>query len=103
MRENDLASVLESALIREYGLLIGSESLWKLLGLPSQQSLNQSVWRGHLPVRLINIPNRRGKFALATDIAAWIAIIVKNQELNRKPCEVDDQAKDGISANEGKS
>lgn len=68
-----LARELNDELVRRYGLLISSSALAKELGYPSANAYCQAVVRGTLPVPLLQIPNRRGRFALARDVAIWIS------------------------------
>jgi len=66
------AASLESALVREYGALIGGARLTKVLGYPSQAAFRQAVARKRLPIPVFAMDGRRGKFALARDIALWL-------------------------------
>ncbi|MCU7931133.1 MAG: pyocin activator PrtN family protein [Candidatus Thiodiazotropha sp. (ex Codakia rugifera)] len=70
---SDLEKALEADLLREYGPLLTSNSLRKALGYPSLEALRQAVARNKVPVHVFSLPNRRGKFALAKDVAAWLA------------------------------
>lgn len=63
---------LTSFLVDRYGLLLGRESLKEALGFPSLYALDQYVRRGHLDLKLLQMPNRRGKFALAPEVAAYL-------------------------------
>ena len=67
------AEVLEMDLLRSHGHLIGGEDLRQLLCYPSIEALRQAVRRGLTPVPVFSIPHRRGHFAIAKDIAAWLA------------------------------
>jgi hypothetical protein len=68
-----LALQLESDLIREYGPVISRESLCAALGYSSMNAFRQALSRGTVPVRVFDIPMRRGKFALSKDVARWLA------------------------------
>jgi len=68
-----LAKELNDELVRRYGLLLSSSDLAKVLGYPSSNAYCQAVVRGAVPVPLMRIPNRRGKFALARDVAVWLS------------------------------
>lgn len=68
-----LARELNDELVRRYGLLMSSSALAKELGYPSANAYCQAVVRGTLPVPLFQIPNRRGRFALARDVAIWLS------------------------------
>jgi hypothetical protein len=69
-------SALESRLLmdiqRQYGPLVGGADLLQILGFPSSEAFRQALSRGSIPVPIFAIPNRRGKFALAQDLAVWL-------------------------------
>ncbi|PTQ88535.1 hypothetical protein [Agitococcus lubricus] len=69
-------SALESRLLmdiqRQYGPLVGGADLLKILGFPSSEAFRQALSRGSIPVPIFAIPHRRGKFALAQDLAVWL-------------------------------
>jgi hypothetical protein len=73
LRSDALASELNDELVRRYGLLLSSSDLAKVLGYPSANAYCQAIVRGTVPVPLMRIPNRRGKFALARDVAVWLS------------------------------
>ncbi len=68
-----LAQLLEQDLLHRYGPVIGQADLCKALGYKSADAFRQALARGVLPVPVFAIAHRRGKFALAKDIAQWIA------------------------------
>ena len=71
---SSLAELLEQDLYARYGSpLLGGEALRAVLGYPSAEALRQAMSRGTVPVPVFAIPHRRGKFALAKDVAAWLA------------------------------
>lgn len=55
------------------GPLIGGATLRKALGFHSAEAFRQACFRGHVPVKVFSIPNRRGKFAYTCDVATWLA------------------------------
>jgi hypothetical protein len=57
----------------QFGPLIGGKDLVRNLGYKSAAAFRQAVRRGTLPVEVFEIPNRRGKFALTSDIERWLA------------------------------
>lgn len=63
---------LESRLTLTVGALIGGANLTKALGYPSQGAFRQAVLRNRVPVHVFEIEGRRGRFALACDVAAWL-------------------------------
>lgn len=57
----------------QHGPLLSGPPLYRALGLPSAAAFRQAASRGQLPVPIFTIPNRRGRFALTRDVAAWLA------------------------------
>ncbi|MBN7827373.1 hypothetical protein [Bowmanella dokdonensis] len=70
--ETALERKLESELIEKYGHLIGGKDLQRALGYRSGDAFRQAVSRDKVPVPIFPIENRRGRFALACDIAKWL-------------------------------
>ncbi|MDR7282907.1 MULTISPECIES: hypothetical protein [Pseudomonas fluorescens group] len=68
-----LSSDLERQLSERYGAMLGSKDLWRELGFPSPNAFRQALTRGTLDVPVFEVSNRRGRFALAKDVANWIA------------------------------
>lgn len=68
-----LAELLEEELTHRYGVMLSSHVLWQVLGYPSPSAFRQAISRGTVGVPVFEVPNRRGRFALAKDVAAWIA------------------------------
>lgn len=68
-----LAKELEDDLLRVYGPIIHGRDLVKALGYPSGDAFRQAVSRGVVPVDVFPLENRRGKYALAKDVALWLA------------------------------
>jgi hypothetical protein len=64
---------IEQKLISLYGFIIDAEVLWRLLCYPTYDAYQQAVRRGVFPFQLFTIPHRRGQFALASDVAMWLA------------------------------
>lgn len=66
---------LRETLYKQFGPLIGGADLRKALGFRSAASFQRAVRNKSLPVHIFEIPGRRWKFALTTDVAAWITRI----------------------------
>lgn len=75
---------LERRLVEEYGVVIGGRTLLKALGIGSNATLQRQIAQGVIDCRLFSIPGRRGRFALAADIASWL-ITLRSHGAN-KPC-----------------
>lgn len=67
-----LARELNEQLVSRFGPLLSSAVLVKALGYPSAQAYRQAIARDTLPVPVFRIEHRRGKFALARDVALWL-------------------------------
>jgi hypothetical protein len=63
---------ISAFLLERYGPLLGREELAKVLGFPSVEAFDRYVQRGHLDLKLVRMPNRRGHFALGTEVAAYL-------------------------------
>jgi hypothetical protein len=68
-----LAETLERDLLVRYGPTIGNQDLSQALGYGSLDAFRQAHTRQQLPVPVFTIAHRRGKFALAKDVAHWLA------------------------------
>lgn len=67
--EAELRQDLES----RHGMMLGGQALWTSLGYPTADAFRQAFTRGVVPIPVFQLPRRRGKFALARDIAHWLA------------------------------
>ena len=52
---------------------MSGDALRRALGYRSMDALRKAISRGTAPVRVFMLPNRRGRFALARDVAMWLA------------------------------
>lgn len=68
-----LTDELEHELTTRYGMMLGSKALWRVLGFRSPAAFRVALSGGMIGVPFFTLPNRRGRFALAKYIAAWIA------------------------------
>jgi len=68
-----LAEDLEVKLLKEYGPILSGETLQRSLGFRSIESLRQAISRGTVGVPVFPLEHRRGKYALAKDVARWLA------------------------------
>lgn len=73
MPDNTLEQRLLQSLIADWGYVVGSAGLRQALGFPSQAALRQAIVRGDVPVPVFTIEGRKGWFALAHDLASWLA------------------------------
>lgn len=71
--EQMLAADLEKDLLALYGPVVTGEALIKALGYVSKAAFRQSLVRKTVPVPVFELDNRRGKYALAKDIARYLA------------------------------
>ena len=78
MTSNAALPSLEQALTQDltarYGHLVSGDDLRRTLGYKSSDAFRQAIARKTLPVTVFSIPHRRGKFALSSEIARWLAV-----------------------------
>lgn len=84
-----LTDELEHDLTARYGVMLGSNALWRELGFRSPAAFRVALSRGMISVLFFTLPNRRGRFALAKDIAAWIACQRHAAQINEADGAVD--------------
>jgi hypothetical protein len=65
------AQVLEH-LLTKYGPVLSHEDLRQLLRFPSAEAFDRYVARGCLGFELLQLPRRRGRFALASEVARFL-------------------------------
>lgn len=68
-----LAQGLENDLLSRYSPMLGNDDLQVALDYPSREAFRQAAARDQLPIPVFSIEHRRGKFALAKDVAHWLA------------------------------
>jgi len=68
-----LAEKLRQDIVARYGVMLNFGMMRTVLGYTSDGALRQALTRGTVPVPIFKIPHRRGKFALAIDVASWLA------------------------------
>lgn len=73
MPNEPLEQRLLQSLIADWGYVVGNAGLRQVLGFPSQSALRQAITRGDVPIPVFTIEGRKGWFALAHDLAAWLA------------------------------
>lgn len=71
--DDGLARTLEDALVQRYGLMLPSSAIASALGYPTMRAYYQAIVRRTIPVPTFQIEHRRGRFALARDVAEWLA------------------------------
>lgn len=71
--DEPFAVLLERDLMNQYGPMVSGDVLRLVLGYSSKEAFRQALSRQTVPVPVFAIPNRRGKFALVKDVAAWLA------------------------------
>lgn len=73
MEIQSLTQELTRELTAEYGPMLGSSTLFKVLGYRSPGAFQQAITRGTIPVPVFRIEHRRGCFALTRDVAKWLS------------------------------
>ena len=79
-----LVEHLESLIVREYGVVLTGRSLMRVLGYPSLEALRAAIHRGTVPIRVFPLENRRGKGALASEAARYLANQHRSVESSKK-------------------
>jgi len=59
-------------LLNQYGPLIGGQDLIQALGFTTGTAFRQAIQRQQLPIKVFELPNRRGRFAFTADLHAWL-------------------------------
>lgn len=82
-RDAQQSALCEDMLARHGPLLSGPE-LVRALGFRNAAALRQARHRGHLAVRVFSLPNRKGPFAMTSDVADWLyeAVARNRREAN---------------------
>lgn len=76
---------VEKELTLEFGALISTSQVWRLIGYPSSGAYRKARSRGSLPIKEISILGRRGHFVLAADLAKWlVGLNCENEDLKMK-------------------
>lgn len=71
--DEPLAALLERELTERHGVLMSGSELRRTLGYLTSDAFRQALARRTIPVPVFAIANRRGKFALTKEVAAWLA------------------------------
>lgn len=70
-----LTQKIESDLLKLFGTpILTVNDLKKALNYSSAAAIHQSIAKGTFPIRVFSMPNRRGHFALASDVAHYLAL-----------------------------
>lgn len=85
--EKALKDKLEVDFIRLYGPVLTGIEVQELLRYRSEAAFRKAMTRQSIPVPLFEISGQRGKFALASDIASYLA----KQRLMATEHETDDE------------
>lgn len=67
-----LVQEIECGLTDRHGPVLGGKALHQVLGYPTAAAFRQAMLRGAVAVPIFEIPKRRGRFALARDVALWL-------------------------------
>lgn len=72
---------LEKTMLKEFGPLMGGEDLRRALGYRTWAAFARAVRMDGIGIRVFEIPNRRGRFALTADVSAWLLALRGNDEI----------------------
>jgi len=63
---------IESYLMSRYGPVMDTAELAEVLRFKTVTALEKSMERGHLPIRCMDTPHRRGTYVLVAEVAAYL-------------------------------
>lgn len=72
-RVREIESQIAAHLINKYGPVLGLKPVSEVLGYATVDALERSLQRGHLVLRMLDLPHRRGGFVRAHDLAHHLA------------------------------
>jgi hypothetical protein len=68
----DVQNTVANDLLRQYGPIINSEQIAKILGYRTDAALQKAIQRKRVPFPVTRLPGRKGWFARTHHAAAWI-------------------------------
>ena len=68
----DDPSTVASDLLRQYGPVLNTEQITRVLGYRTAAALQKAIQRDQVPFPITRLPGRRGWFARTHHAAAWI-------------------------------
>ncbi len=77
----EMERTITDHLMQRYGPLLDAKALAETLKFPTVDALERSLERGHLRITTSEMPHRRGKFALAHQVAHYLMKGVIEQDL----------------------
>jgi hypothetical protein len=66
------SETISAFLLDRYGPLLDREAIRQVLGFPTPEALERHMQRGHLKLKLVHMPHRRGFFALVPDVVNYL-------------------------------
>lgn len=77
------ADIAPHFLEREHGPLLGTPTLWRVLGFTTGDAFRKALQRNTVPVPVFQLPNRRGRFAHTRQVIEWL------RQVGRPPVNPD--------------
>jgi hypothetical protein len=77
MTNSDKSSAMRERLVKQYGPMLGGTELRSILGYRAASTFNRAKRLNLIGVHIFQLPNRRGSFALTTDVADWLIRVSK--------------------------
>ena len=68
-----LEEEVQAFLLERYGPLVPAAQLWKVLHFPTADAFRRAVLHGRVSLQLFRLKGRRGRFAAASAVAAYVA------------------------------
>lgn len=72
---------LADQFLQNNGPIVSGKVLWEALGFRSASAFRQAKIEGRLGIDVFKIPNRRGNFAYAEEVAAWLRNLKTEEEM----------------------
>jgi len=65
-------------IVAAYGPFVPLAKVWPLLSLPSADAARKAAARGAMPVRCVTLPDRRGWYLSAVELAEWLGASIRS-------------------------
>jgi hypothetical protein len=96
----ETSAAIAHFLMQRYGPLLDTQALVEVLKFPSRSAFERSIQRGLLTLNFRALPNRRGVFALAAEVADYLTA-AQSPEQNSDDVETNARRLEERSTHEG--
>lgn len=94
LRSREMERSIATHLMDRYGPVLDINALVATLKFPSKDALERSLERGHLRLAITDMPSRRGKFALAQNVARYLVEISTDKDFQESAEDALDLGKE---------